>query len=266
VKPVDQACEQLRRANPVPNPAALLTQLAEAADTQRERKPMTTTVTTHAKKPTPTRKTRGWTVGLTAAVVTLILGVGTVLLTTGEGPFAGGPSPVEVAEAYIEARNDYDVDRARNLLAEDFTTTEAPYGHRGHETLDLVFQSWRIWGFEFTDVSCEEVSEGLGGSLVRCKYLWNTSVTEAGGFPPSEATLQLLIQDGLIHRVSETETGLSAWWETFVSFLEAESPDDFGETVYRAVEFLDPDAVQKTGEELPAYLDLYSEWLEHQEG
>lgn len=226
----------------------------------------TTTPITDAKKPTPAGRTRGWTVGLTAAVVVLMLGVATVFMTTGEGRFAGEPSPVEVAEAYIDARNDYDVDRARNLLAEDFTTTEAPYGHRGHETLDLVFQSWNVWGFEFTDVSCEQVSEGSGGHLVRCDYLWNTDVTRAGGFSPSEANLQLLIQEGLIRRVSETETGSEPWWETFIAFLEAESPDDFGETVYRAVDFLDPDAVQTVAEELPAYLDLYAEWLDNQEG
>jgi hypothetical protein len=265
MKPIDQACEQLRRANPVPNPAALLAQLAEAADTQRGRNPMNTT-TRETKKPTPTGRPRGWTIGLTAAIVVLILGVATVFLTTGESPFAGEPSPVEVAEAYIDARNDYDVDRARNLLAEDFTTTEAPYGHRGHETLDLVFQSWNNWGFEFTDVNCEEVSEGNGGHVVRCDYLWNTDVTRAGGFPPSEANLRLLIQDGLIRRVSETETGSEPWWETFIDFLEEESPDDFDETVYRAVELLDPDAVQKVGEELPAYLDLYAQWLDNQQG
>lgn len=266
MKPVDQACEQLRRANPVPNPAALLTQLAEAADTQRGRNPMNTTTTTDAKKPTPTRRPRGWTVGLTVAIVVLILGVATVFMTTGENPFAGEPSPVEVAEAYIDARNGYDVDRARNLLAEDFTTTEAPYGHRGHETLDLVFQSWNDWGFEFTDVSCEEVSEGSGGHLVRCDYLWNTDVIRAGGFSPTEANLQLLIQDGMIRRVSETESGSEPWWETFVAFLDAETPDDFAETVYSALGVLDPDAVQRLGEELPGYLDLYAEWLDNQEG
>lgn len=265
MKSVDQACEQLRRANPVPNPAALLTELAEAADTQRGRNPMNTTIT-DAKKPTPTRRPRGWTVGLAAAAAVLILGVATVFLTTGGSPFAQGPNAVEVAEAYIDARNDYDVDRARDLLAEDFTTTEAPYGHRGHETLDLVFQSWNDWGFEFTDVSCEEVSEGSGGHLVRCDYLWNTDVTRAGGFSPTEANLQLLIQDGMIRRVIGSETGSEPWWKTFVAFLEAESPDDFGETVYRAVELLDPDAVQKVGEELPGYLDLYAEWLDSQEG
>ncbi len=129
-----------------------------------------------------------------------------------------------------------------------------------------MFQSWNDWGFEFTDVSCEEVSEGSGGHVVLCDYLWNTDVIRAGGFSPTEANLRLLIQDGLIRRVSESEIGLEPWWETFVAFLEAESPDDFGDTVYRAVELLDPDAVQKVGEELPAYLDLYAEWLDNQEG
>lgn len=228
---------------------------------------MNTTITTDAKKPTPTRRPRGWTVGLTAAIVVLLLGVATLFMTTGENPFAGEPLPVEVAEAYIDARNDHDVERARNLLAEDFTTTEAPYGHRGHETLDLVFQSWNVWGFEFTDVSCAEVSNGSGGGhAVRCEYLWNNDVIRAGGFSPSEAMLQLLIQDGLIRRVAETEIGSEPWWDTFIAFLEAESPDDFGETVYRAVELLDPDAVQKVGVELPAYLDLYADWLDNQEG
>lgn len=264
MKSVDQACEQLRRANPVPDPAALLTQLAEAADTQVGRNPMNTTITTtDARKPTPTRRPRAWTVGVATAIAVLSLGVATVLLTTGGNPFAGEPTPVEVAEAYIDARNDYDIDRARNLLAEDFTTSEAPYGHRGHETLPLVFQSWNDWGFEFTDVSCEEMSEGFDGHLVRCDYLWNNDVIRAGGFSPSQAYLELRIQDGLIHMVSETETGSEPWWETFIAFLETESPDDFGETVYRAVELLDPEAIQKVSEELPGYLDRYAEWLDN---
>lgn len=263
MKPVDRACEQLRRANPVPNPAALLAQLAEVAATQWGRNAMDTT-TIDAKKQTPTRRPRGWTVGLTAAIVVVILGVATVFVITGDNPFAGEPSPVEVAEAYIDARNDYDVDRARNLLAEGFTTTEAPQGHRGHGTLDLAFQTWSDWGFEFTDVSCEEVSEGSGGHFVRCDYLWNNDPIRVGGFSPSEARLGLLIQDGLIRRVTEAETGSEPWWETFIAFLEAESPNDFGVTVSRALD-LDPDAVQKVGDELPAYLDLYAEWLDNQE-
>lgn len=269
MRQVEQAIEQLRRANPVPNSATLATQLptqlAEAADSQRERNRMNT-ATTDAQKPTPTRRARGWTVGLTAAIVVLILGLATVFVTTGENPLAGGPSPVEIAETYIDARNDYDLEGAREMLAEDYTTNEAPYGHRGHETLELVFQSWDDWGFELTDVSCEEMSEANRADWVQCDYLWSTEVIRAGGFPPTEANLQLLIQDGLIHRVSETETGSDPWWETFVAFLEEESPDDFAESVYRAVDLLDPEAVQTVSEELPGYLDLYAEWLDTQEG
>lgn len=191
MRPVEQAYEQLRRANPVPDAAALLRELTEA-DTQRGRNPMNT-ITTDAKKPTPTGRPRGWAVGLTAAAVVLILGVATVFVTTGGNPFAGGPSPVEIAEAYIDARNDYDAERALELVSEDFTTNETPDGHVDASTLERAFLWHETQGFEFTDVTCEQIGQPPDGVPVTCDAAWSVNLHRVGNFPPGSTYRLILV-------------------------------------------------------------------------
>jgi hypothetical protein len=57
------------------------------------------------------------------------------------------PPEVQLAQDYIEARNAYDADRARELVADEFWTSEAPDGFRDVDTMELAFDSHRVHGF-----------------------------------------------------------------------------------------------------------------------
>lgn len=255
----EPAYEQLRRANPVPDPAALLEELT-AADTSEGRGTMTT-ITTDARRPRPSHGRRHFTAGLSTAVVVLLLGVTTIFVTT-----AGEASPVEIAEAYLDARNDYDAERALDLVSENFTTTEAPDGYVDRETLELAFRTHQDLGFEFADVTCEQDGETTPEQVVRveCEFLWTTEIHRSGDFDPTPTRYVLSIQDGLIVDINEYAR-YGPWWNSFRIFIASEAPDDFAAALDRHTQ-LDPEAVEKLSEELPHYLDLYAEWIDNQDG
>lgn len=93
----------------------------------------TTTTRSHTAK-TPRR----WVPAVVAATIVVLVGGGALLLVgDGESPEL---TPIEVVEAYIEARNAYDPVRARELLAEDFRTGEPPDGFTDLTNLELAFE------------------------------------------------------------------------------------------------------------------------------
>lgn len=255
-----QAVALLRAANPVPHPETDSRDLDAATrldDTEQGTEEMIKT------EPQPTgQRRRGWTTGLVAAAAVLVLGVATLLLTRVDNPFAG-PNPTEIAESYIDARNDYDAERALELISEGFKTNESPDGYVDAATLERAFQWHETEGFKFTDVLCEQSGETPDWISVTCEATWTVRLREAGGFPPGDYRLMLLIQDGLIIQAFESGLG-GPDWESWVRFLETEHPD-FGDVVFRAIN-LEPDALQTHAEEMPRYVDLWKEWLDSQEG
>lgn len=223
---------------------------------------MSSTIT-DTNKPSRVRGSRAWRVGLTAAIVVLALGAASIFLSTGGDPFPGEASPVEIAEAYLDARNDYDIERARELISDDFTTTEAPSGHVDASTIGLAFQGYEDYGVAFTEVSCKQAGETPEWVSVYCDFLWSTEIHRIGGFEPTQTRYVILIRDGLILQVLESAS-YSPWWDSFVAFLESEAPEEFADAVYRSVDSLDPEAVQTVTESLPRYFDLYAQWLASQ--
>lgn len=263
MRPIDQAHERLRRANPVPNPAALLAELTEAKKQPQEGNKVST-VTTDSKTP-PRRKSRGWVAGPIAAVVVLVLGGAAVFLAANESPFADSTTPVEIAEAYIDARNDYDSEGALELVSDDFTTTETPSGYVDASTLERAFQFHEIQGFEFTDVQCEQTDETAEGVMVSCNSNWSLNLHRVGNFPiGTDHELDLLISNGEIVHAEQRGMGgpqLVAWTQ----FLETEHRA-FLDVWDRAAGDLDPAALQTLSERMTHYLDLWRDWLDAQAG
>jgi hypothetical protein len=184
----------------------------------------------------------------------------------GVGPPAPSPSPtpsptaVEIAQAYIEARNAYDPARARELVADEFRTGEPDEAYRNLSSLELAFERHEAFGYHYSDGDCREQSATSALTVVACDYLWTTEVHRLSGRPPTPATFTFQIRDGriisVLHNASFDfyfEPG--GWYDAFLAeHLE-----------YRELlDSVDPDEQRAANELLPGYFELYEEWLSQQ--
>lgn len=220
------------------------------------------TITTEIKTQPPSKGPRNWTAGLVAAAVVLVLGIAGLTFLTDGGPFAGRePTPVEIAEAYLAARNAYDVEKAQELVSGDFRSSEYPGFNV--ENMELAFEQHEAYGFEYSEIECSQLGETPDRVVVGCDFLWMTHVQRVANHEATPARITMAIQDGFITVISRGAQPFDDWWDPFDTFLRSEHPD-FLEAVDRALS-LDPDSVQQIVEELPLYLDLYEEWLNTQD-
>jgi ketosteroid isomerase-like protein len=220
---------------------------------------------------------RGWLAAAAVAVLTVI-GVFAVLQAQprGEGSaqFVTDPArdpeaarvaeAVALAEAYLDAGNAHDSDRARELVAEDFRTNEYPEGHRDRATMEMAFEQHQAWGFHYADVDCTPRQETSDRVVVRCDYLWMTELQRVGNHEPTSTYLTVHVEDG---RITETRRGFGdsrSWWDPFIRFLLREDPE-FRQVVDRSLD-LDPAAHQEVLERLPDFLERYADWVGSQEG
>jgi hypothetical protein len=173
---------------------------------------------------------------------------------------AAGLSPVEIAEAYIEAINAYDVERARELVSQDFATTEYPDGHINVQTMELAFDSARAYGLHYSDVDCgQDKATPERVERVRCDFLWAMELQRIGSHEPTQKTFRFTIEGGRIKGVLMSHRSIASWWDPWLGFLRAEHPD-----FYRVVTLnFNPTAesMRELVEQMPRYLDLYGEWL-----
>lgn len=185
---------------------------------------------------------------------------------------------VALAEAYIDARNAYDSARARELVADDLSTSEYPDGWQSTTNIELAFEFHRAYGFEHLEVDCTPEGDTAENQTpdpikVRCDYLWDSELHRTGNFPPSPTSVTITVEDGQITRVARgpvrtDELPASArtqleFWNRFVTFVAIEDAD-FSDVVHRSLQ-LEPEATQELIERLPEYFERYEEWVEAQE-
>lgn len=194
---------------------------------------------------------------LVAAVLLVAAPVG-MFLADGE------PTPVEIAEDYIGARNAYDADHARALVAEDFTTTEPPDGFRDAEGMEPAFQQHEAYGFHYENVDCSVTDEVDGSVWVECGYLWTTELHRITNHEATPESLTFVIEDGLIQRVLRSQGDISRLWDQWLEFLRSEDPD-FRSVVIQSLRN-EPEMTRKAVEGMPEHLALFREWVENQEG
>lgn len=168
-----------------------------------------------------------------------------------------------IAEAYIEARNAYDPERARELVSEDFMTDEFPDGYRNLETMELAFEMHQAWGFHYSDVDCGTQSATPQGVQVSCDSLWTTVLHGIGDHPPTPADLIVVVEDGRITRVGRGPGHSLSFWDPWMAFLRAEHPE-FYTLVDRSLD-LEPATTREVSEQLPRYLELYEERVNTQQ-
>ena len=185
---VDAAFQRLRDANPVPHPAALRERPIDAsvflvATQQRSREMQTKHEPIQTETAPPRRRRRNWIPAVVAAVVVMILAGASVVVFTGdtEPDVAGGPaSPVEIATAFIEARDAWDGEAARALVADDalidgFVATADEY-----LTQD---EFERATGWRFMQPDCAETVAGPPADVF-CTYTMENAWSRARGVGP----------------------------------------------------------------------------------
>ena len=215
----DAAFEALKRANPEPDPAALVRGLNQRPE------PTTTVVRDHpVAAPVRARRSFRWRPLLAGGMAVLAL-VTLMLVPWNDGRNVLDslwPSPTDVAEQYMEARNAYDSERASALMSDDAFVLDV---HRmSREELDLGFESLRVYGMQYTPFDC---TNRAGSTLVRCTYQMDSRLSEIVGYPPVEGRIEFLVEDGritsLVHDFNFADYAPTVF-DPYIEWLEEQHP------------------------------------------
>lgn len=197
--------------------------------------------------------------GALAAVVVL---VGSIAWVSRTAPGVDSASesiatPVDVAMAFIEARDAHDLETTRTLLAPGAVINDTVRSLEGYE---VEFQIDEILGWQLTVDQCVERS--LGPPVeIRCDYTHDTAWSRALGHESLPGgTFTFDIQDGQILKVTHffNTGGLTDLaWKPFVWWVRDTHPDRF-ESV-----FTDNtgQALRRTPEALALLEELSSEFI-----
>lgn len=217
------------------------------------------------------RSRRGWLFATAGAAIAVLAVAGVLTMTdTGPSGFVTEPAPpdpeaeaVALAEAYVDARNAFDVDRARELVADDFTTSEYPDGWTGLDTMELAFETHEAYGFHYSEAECTPESATSDQIGVGCDFLWTTELHRIGDHAPTQTNITVFVEDGRIARIARGPAEIQSWWGPFFDrFLLREHPE-FRNVVSRALD-LELDAHREVVERLPEIYEEYEAWVRAQ--
>jgi hypothetical protein len=241
------------------------------------------------------RSRRGWLLAAAAAIAVVVLAVGGLFTMLGsmfndvviapaatdtetdaeivpevDAEQATIDQAIETAQAYIDARNAYDADRARTLVAGTFTTSEVPDAYT-LDTMRLAFQTHEAYGFHYSEGDCElhTPRTPVGGQVaVWCDYLWTTELQRITDHPPVPVgfVFRVGVEDGLIASIGHDwnpDEFMPNVYDPWIAFLGRHDP------VVRmnalATHELDPERTRAFIRQAPEYLALYEEWVNEQE-
>lgn len=163
---------------------------------------------------------------LTAAVVVAVVGVALLIVGQDDGSQRAA-SPLDIATAFIEARNGYDGAAVAILFAEG--------GGISGELASRVDQYPQIADFEqatgwvYRLGTC--ASQPSATDIVRldCEYEWENDWTRALGLDPIDGnSLAFRITDGKIRLLTNTFRldGFEEPWNEFMGWVEQNHPED----------------------------------------
>jgi hypothetical protein len=171
---------------------------------------------------------------------------------------------VAVASAYLEARNGYDVERARQLVADEFRTEEQPGGYTDVGSMERAFEQHQAFGFHYSEIECVPLQGTPERPSVQCIFLWSTELHRIGDHPPTSTNLRMVVADGQIVKVLEgSAPEYRSWWNPFIGFVQEDDPA-FKQVIDEAVQ-LEPEAHRQLMERLPELLQRYEQWLDQQD-
>jgi len=175
-------------------------------------------VTSEEPRSRASRRTRM----LTSAALGLIgVAAVAVLLTSSEGM----ASPVSVANAFMEARDNLDAEATLALFAADIPISDGFLN--AIMAYPLYFDWLRTSDWRWSVGDCAEISTGQGGTLMRCDYLSENDWTRALDHPPVSGFLDILVTDGEITGLIHTGelAQFAEVWGQVTAWIETNHPD-----------------------------------------
>jgi len=185
--------------------------------------------------------------------------------------FAGA---IAVAEAFMEAYDGHDAERARGLLADDVQIFSPAFRDMLEldeiEKLDSVVEHYRIVGFRFSPFTCDlparpaEVEPDTP-LRVRCTYTMDSRLQQIVGYPPIEGgSFSFVVADGVITLLNDQFPFLEFGPNVeagFIDWLDAEHPEAFESLYIGTAPERYPRLSQEALDLLSFYLDEYEEWV-----
>jgi hypothetical protein len=164
------------------------------------------------------RRSRVWLAATLAAVAAVALGVA---LRMGDGD----GTPVSVANAFMEARDNLDAASTQQLFASD-----VPVSDGFIEAIDQYpsYYDWlRASNWRWDIGTCAETSTGPGGTLVRCNYVSENDWTRALSHAPISGFIEILVTDGQITGLVHTGeiSQFEEVWEVVTEWIDSNHPD-----------------------------------------
>lgn len=160
-----------------------------------------------------------------AAGFAVIVGVLGFALLTNEGTDAA--APLDVANAYIDARNAYDSDAVLALLADEpGQIVETVFGgFTGPSDYPSMMEWQEIIGWQFDVQGCREPQPGV----IVCDYLVDLDLSRAIDAAPEEGVLRITVEDGEIQSIANNyvpDAALDNWYYSFLDWVEETHPQD----------------------------------------
>ncbi|HEX5722225.1 MAG TPA: hypothetical protein VFZ06_05690 [Acidimicrobiia bacterium] len=186
------------------------------------------TVAGQSHRSTPNGQSK-WRLALLAGAVIALAGA-YVILSSGD-LFRGQLSPQEIAERYLEARNEYDAKAARALIAPDALLNDVPL--IGFHELDAGFEALSIFEISQDPFEC---MVGDRETWVSCSYQLDSALNDPVGYPPVAGKINFRIADGKIVELQHNfPFGLYSpfVWRPFVDWLMAEHGEASFDRIYR---------------------------------
>jgi hypothetical protein len=140
-----------------------------------------------------------------------------------------GAEMIDAVERFINARNERDIDTALSLVTDDVWVDSTIGGgvSLNRDGLALALEVEQLLDVRFEDVSCAHV-----GGVVECSSIVQSRLHRADGREPTVFKDQFTfdaggrIQSVWLDHLSYSPDGIPAWLAGFVTWLQAERPDN----------------------------------------
>lgn len=175
--------------------------------------------------------------------------------------------PIEVATAFMKARDAYDVDTTLMLLSPDANILDFGAWPREPDEYRGLFDFWRIHNWSWEHQGCEEIATGPP-TRVTCSYLIENDWTQAQSVDPVLGEHEFVVDsDGLISEVTRDFRNFREVFVQWFEWLESSHRSDI-RTLYRFDEEGNltggPATTPEALELFRQYLPEYVEWEESQ--
>jgi hypothetical protein len=167
-----------------------------------------------AFRPGPARSGQRRSPALVPAILTAVIGIGVIVALVARGPAPNVATPVEIADRFMAALNEHDVDAAFALIGEGAVLDGDP-----EEQMRGQIRMEELQGWTYQVEPCVEAPTTSTRSQVDCSYSHTSDLTRALGTGPYDGNVyRFVIVDGEIMSTNNHEPS-TLFEETYVPFF-----------------------------------------------